>query len=257
MKKLITILFFFTTFTSNAQRSMFGGNNNYVAPAVPPVAPVTNGLILYLDATKSASYGGSGTTWNDISGQSPAGSATLVGNPPFASGSFTFGSNMNASTSKTYTISNQLTLIAWVNPSQAQSAFTGIIFRRTSSDGGGTGIFLSGNNLHYDWDNNHWSWRSTLTVPTNQWSMIVISVKESSFTAYLCNASGIYSESRQGGYNSLTSRGATNFHIGYDPYDLGGRAFRGKMGTAMVYSVGLSTADITSIFNDQKASFGL
>ena len=80
---------------------MFGGQNNYVAPAVPPVAPVTTGLILYLDATKSASYGGLGTTWNDISGQSPAGSATLVGNPPFASGSFTFGSNMNASTSKT------------------------------------------------------------------------------------------------------------------------------------------------------------
>ena len=257
MKNLITLLFLFSAFTSNAQRTMFTGQNNYVAPAVPPVAPVTTGLILYLDATKSASYGGSGTIWNDISGQSPAGSATLVGNPPFASGSFTFGSNMNASTSKTYTISNQLTLIAWVNPSQSQSAFTGVIFRRTSSDSGGTGIFLSGNILHYDWDNQHWSWRSNLTVPTNQWSMIVISVKESSFTAYLCNASGISYESRQGGYSSLTSKGATNFHIGYDPYDAGGRAFRGKMGTAMVYSVGLSTADITSIFNDQKAAFGI
>jgi hypothetical protein len=29
------------------------------------------------------------------------------------------------------------------------------------------------------------------------------------------------------------------------------------MGTAMVYSVGLSTADITTIFNAQKAAFGL
>ena len=256
MKKLFTLLFLFSAFTSHAQRTMFTSQNNYVAPAVPPVAPVTTGLILYLDATKSASYGGLGTTWNDISGQSPAGSATLVGNPPFASGSFTFGSNMNASTSKTYTVSNQLTLIAWVNPSQSQSAFTGVIFHRTSSISGGTGIFLSGNILHYDWDNQHWSWRSNLTVPTNQWSMIVISVKESSFTAYLCNASGISYESRQGGYSSLTSKGATNFHIGYDPYD-SSRAFKGKMGTAMVYSVGLSTADITSIFNDQKASFGI
>ncbi len=257
MKKIFTILFLFSAFVSHAQRTMFTGQNNYVAPAVPPVAPVTTGLILYLDATKSASYGGSGTTWTDISGQSPAGSATLVGNPPFSSDSFTFGDNMNASTSKTYTINNQLTLIAWVNPSQTQSAFTGVIFRRTSFDSGGTGMFLSGNNLHYDWDNQHWGWRSNLTVPTNQWSMIVISVKESSFTAYLCNASGIYSDSRGNGHGSLTSRGATNFHIGYDPFDAGGRAFRGKMGTAMVYSVGLSTAEITSIFNDQKASFGL
>ena len=114
MKKIFTLLFLFSAFIINAQRTMFTGQNNYVAPVAPPVAPVTTGLILYLDATKSASYGGSGTTWNDISGQSPAGSATLIGNPPFASGSFTFGSNMNATTSKTYTINNQLTLIAWV-----------------------------------------------------------------------------------------------------------------------------------------------
>jgi len=221
------------------------------------VTPVTNGLMLYLDATKSASYGGSGSTWNDISGQLPAGSATLVGNPPFASGSFTFGPNMNASTSKTYTIGNQLTLIAWVNPSQPQSTFTGVIFRRTSSDSGGTGIFLSGNILHYDWDNQHWGWRSNITVPNNQWSMIVLSVKETELTAYLCNASGIISDSRGNGHGSLTSKGATNFHIGYDPYDLSNRAFRGKMGTAMVYSVGLSTEDITSIFNSQKAAFGI
>ena len=255
--KYYFILVFVLVYSSNlnAQESFFRGNNNYVAPLAPPVAPVTTGLILYLDATKSASYGGSGTTWNDISGQSPAGSATLVGNPPFASGSFTFGPNMNASTTKTYTVSNQLTLIAWVNPSQTQSTFTGVIFRRTSSDGGGTGIFLSGNNLHYDWDNQHYMWRSGLIVPNDQWSMIVISVKETELTAYLCNASGINSVNRGNGHGSLTSRGATNFHIGLDPYP--GREFRGKMGTAMVYSVGLSTADITSIFNDQKASFGI
>ena len=219
------------------------------------VTPITTGLMLYLDATKSASYGGSGTTWNDISGQLPAGSATLVGNPPFSSGSFTFGDNMNASTSKTYTISNQLTLIAWVNPSQIQSAFTGVIFRRTSSDGGGTGMFISGNNLHYDWDNQDWSWRSDLLVLNDQWSMIVISVKETELTAYLCNASGISSVIRGKGHGSLTSRGATNFHIGLDPYP--GREFKGKMGTAMVYSVGLSTDDITTIFNSQKAAFGI
>ena len=52
MKKLITILFFFSAFISNAQRTMFGGQNNYVVPVVVNQAPplVTNGLILYLDA---------------------------------------------------------------------------------------------------------------------------------------------------------------------------------------------------------------
>ena len=87
--------------------------------------------------------------------------------------------------------------------------------------------------------------------------MIVTSVNDRSVTAYLCNASEINSVSSVRGQVSLTSRGATNFHIGYDPYNPAGRAFKGKMGTAMVYSVSLSSVDISSIFNAQKASFGL
>ena len=226
--------------------------------------PVTTGLILYLDATRSASYGGSGTTWADISGQIPAGSATLVGNPTFGSGStangsgsFTFGSNINALTSKTYTIDNEITYIAWVNPSQTFDG--GVIVRRTDPGfaSGATSLYLYNNNLGYDWDNQNWGWRSNLTVPNDQWSMIVISVNAGSVTAYLCNASGINSVSSGRGHSSLTSKGATNFHIGYDPYNTSGRAFKGKMGTAMVYSTALSSSDIASIFNAQKAAFGL
>ena len=87
--------------------------------------------------------------------------------------------------------------------------------------------------------------------------MIVISVNDRSVTAYLCNASDINSVSSVRGNVSLTSRGATNFHISYDPYDTAGRAFKGKMSVAMVYSVALSSADITSIFNALKSRFGL
>ena len=94
-------------------------------------------------------------------------------------------------------------------------------------------------------------------VPNNQWSMIVISVNAGSVTAYLCNANGINSVSSGRGHGSLSNKPATNFHIGYDPYNVAGRAFKGKMGTAMVYSVALSSTDITAIFNAQKASFGL
>lgn len=60
--------------------------------------------------------------------------------------------------------------------------------------------------------------------------MIVISVNDRSVTAYLCNGSGINSVSSVRGHVSLTSRVATNFHIGYDS---AGRAFKGKMGIVM------------------------
>jgi len=36
MKNLLTLLFLLSAFTSNAQRTMFGRNNNYVAPVGPP-----------------------------------------------------------------------------------------------------------------------------------------------------------------------------------------------------------------------------
>jgi hypothetical protein len=57
MKKLITLLFVFIAFTSNAQRTIFTSQNNYVAPVVTfqPPAIVTSGLIAYLDASDPTS----------------------------------------------------------------------------------------------------------------------------------------------------------------------------------------------------------
>jgi hypothetical protein len=63
----------------------------------------------------------------------------LVGSPVFGSstlangsGSFTFSPNINAITTKTFTIDNEITYIAWVNPSQSFDG--GVIVRRTGSD---------------------------------------------------------------------------------------------------------------------------
>ena len=75
MKKIFPLLFLFSAFTSHAQRTMFGGNNNYVAPVGPP-SLVTAGLVLNLDAGNSSSYAGTGTTWTDLSGRGNNG--TLV-----------------------------------------------------------------------------------------------------------------------------------------------------------------------------------
>jgi hypothetical protein len=44
---------------------------------------VTDGLVLYLDAANQKSYPGTGTTWNDLSGNGNNG--TLVNGPTFNS----------------------------------------------------------------------------------------------------------------------------------------------------------------------------
>ena len=66
MKNLITLLLLLCAFTSNAQRTLFGGNNNYVAPEIPATL-ITTDLLLYLDADNPASYPGTGNTWYDLS----------------------------------------------------------------------------------------------------------------------------------------------------------------------------------------------
>ena len=256
MRKLLTILFLLSAFISNAQRNMFVGQNNYVAPIAPPTF-VTNGLILYLDA---AIYSGSGTTWNDNSSQNNT--ATLVGSPTLYSSpaSFTFGPNKHATTTKSNISLTTATFIAWVNPAQTQGSYTGVIFNRYGNGGStvnATGLDLySNNSVGYHWNDTQasYNWNSNLLVPNNGWSMIAITVSASSATAYLCNSNGITTAINTNAHSTLTG---LNFYIACDPADKANRAFIGKIGKAMIYNTALSQSDITNVFNAQKAIFGL
>ena len=153
---------------------MFSGQNNYLAPVVPPIM-VTNNLILHLDP---ANYSGSGTTWSDLSTQNNM--ATLVGTPTFTSSpaSFTFAANKHATTTKSNISLTTATFIAWVNPSQTQGSYTGVIFNRYGNSGSAayaTGLDLyTSNSVGYHWNDNAstYNWNSGLYVPNNVWSMI-------------------------------------------------------------------------------------
>jgi hypothetical protein len=264
MKKLLFILFLLPTILSNAQEAFFKGNNNYVVPVVPPPPPVviTDGLVLCLDATSPYSYSGAGSTWADISGQSN--NATLVGSPVFSSnpGSFSFSSNKHAITSNNTMNLSAATFIAWVNPSQIQSGWNGIIFSRNGYGGGdirATGIQLCSNNgIGYHWDSYaEQGCNGQLIVPNNEWSMIAVTFTANAATTYLLKSSGITSVvySRP---NPAVS-GIANFYIGCDPYDPSSiaRAFVGKIATSLIYTRALTQTELTTIFDSQKVKFGI
>lgn len=95
MKNVFALLLFFTSVISNAQRTMFGSQNNYVAPMAAP-SLVTSGLVLNLDAGNSSSYSGTGTTWTDLSGNGNHG--TLVNSVTYTAsnqGALVFDGNGN------------------------------------------------------------------------------------------------------------------------------------------------------------------
>jgi hypothetical protein len=258
MKKLFTLVFLLSAFSSYGQRSMFGAQNKYVAPVTATQGTVvTGGLILNLNAS---SYSGSGTSWPDLSPQ--INSATLVGNPLFSTNpaSFTFASNVMATTSQNNIALTTATFIAWVHPSQAQSSYTGVIFSRNPYGGSSvpaTGLDLYTNNsVGYHWADNAatYNWNSNLFVPNNAWSMIAITVSANSAAAYLCNANGTTTAINSNAHGALSG---LNFFIGCDPTDQSIRAFKGKIATAMVYNTALTSQNITDIYNAQKAAFGL
>lgn len=252
-KYFLRLAFVFAcAFHAQAQRAIFGVHNNYVAPVAPPTV-VTNGLILHLDA---ASYSSPSTTWNDLSPQNNT--ATLVGSPTYAANpaSFTFGSNMHATTTNTNVALSTATFVAWVNPSQTQGQYTGVIFSRNSTVPA-TGLDLyTSNSVGYHWADTQatYNWNSNLLVPNNEWSMIAVTVRSNLATAYLCKSSGITSATNAVSHAALSG---LNFFIACDPTDKLTRAFRGKIATAMVYNTELSQSDITSIFEAQKSRFGL
>ena len=219
--------------------------------------PVTATPILYLDATQSASYGGTGATWTDISGQ--LNHATLMGSPLFESGSFTFAADKYALTSQKITTSmSSATFIAWVNPttSRSQDNYAGIIFSRSNKGQASTNMginFYSNNNVGYTWGD--YNWNSTLEVPKGSWSMIAITISSTKAVAYLCNSTGTSSASVDAIHNALSN---LNFFIGNDPiFGTNLRAYNGKIATSMVYSTALTSTQITQIFDYQKAAFGL
>jgi hypothetical protein len=243
------------------------------------INPITSNLLLYLDATQTTSYGGSGTTWTDISGQSGQpnnasltnptfiqGSSTPTNPPTFGSGnsmngagSFTFAYNTYALTSNEISFSSQTaTFIAWINPSQSvnYTNYAAIIFNRNVYTTG-LNLYTNKNSVGYHWHNleSTFSWDSNLQVPNNEWSMIAVSIGPSSATAYLCKKSGITTATNTVSHPVTTGH---KFYIACDPgrFSLD-RTFIGKIATSMVYSSTLTSDNITAIFNAQKAAFGL
>lgn len=218
----------------------------------PPV--VLDGLALYLDAGNPSSYSGTGTTWTDLSGNSRNG--TLTNGVAYSSGDggkLVFdGVNDFVQCSGSLTTTTA-TFIIWLNRNGAQGNYDGIFYSRGTSV---TGLSFLGtsNKLSYTWNNasNTYSWDSGLLIPDLAWCMVAVSVSASSATAYLCQSSGITSNT------NTVSHGSTildDIKIAQD--DFGGRFYNGSVSVAMLYNRALSVEEITQNYNAFKNRYGL
>lgn len=253
MKKIFTILLFLIAFISNAQRTMFGGQNNYVAPVVAARIIITD-LLLYLDAGNASSYPGSGTTWYDLS--------TNVNHGTLATASMA----NTASTPKKFTFNGTSNYVSFVT-SKFNTAYTGktIIAAARLNSSFGTNQYraLSGNTgtrnfnfyiyhngtgyqLHFaDGGNNAFS--NVLTLATNQW-YVFATTQENNTVKFFVN--GVVVSSTSGPLSQYQT--STEEYIGKaDNY------WYGDINSIFIYKKGLSEVEILQNFNAIKSSLGL
>jgi hypothetical protein len=203
---------------------------------------VTSGLVLALDAADRNSYPGSGTTWNDLSGNSNSGS--LVNGPTFSNNSIVFdGVDDYLLMSKQSTFTTELTYCGFVYPTNLTGNRAIFSFRGTLLQVQVNGIvywanITSGNTLF-----------TATGLNLNQWNFISISHNNNQVTAY-------YNSNNLGTVtlvNPLTSYGYNEIAR----FGEGDRQFAGSLGNFLFYNRALTSTEVLQNYNAQKSRFGL
>ena len=270
MKNLLTILLLLLAFTSHAQRTLFGGNNNYVAPVAPP-ALVTTGLVLSLDAGNTSSYAGSGNRWTDLSEKGNHG--TLYNTVTYNSsnqGSLVFNGYENGQGPNPYVLlptttdfdfgSGDFTVEMWIymTPTNEHPNIlsinvdeaTNYAAVRLSAYQGSLGVLHSSTNS---------SWLSGpgsgTSFTLNAWKHIVLSRISGQATLYLDGISKLtYSLPDSLMSNKLNVIGTITPNF----YSPGYFNLSGKIAVTRIYKgKGLTSTEVLTNFNLTKSRFGL
>jgi hypothetical protein len=215
---------------------------------------VTSGLVLALDAADRNSYSGSGTTWNDMSGNNNNG--TLINGPTFSSangGSIIFdgiddyincGNNTILNLNDNYTISIWLKTSTLINQAIIQRYLNGgaypgysIDINRTTT--GTIDIYTGGN----------WYINNGSNINNNTWNHIVFTINLTTATFYKNTNSTSFSV-----VASTTNPNDTLF-IGCLEGNTG--FFSGNIAQTLIYNRALSAQEVLQNYNAQKSRFNL
>ena len=217
---------------------------------------VTDKLVLYVDAANTICYPGTGTTYNDLSGNGNDG--TLVNGVGFstrAGGTFEFdGDNnyMNAGNGETLDIVSGITLEAWVNPNSWDIHYP--IFMR-KLDNYRLGLQGIGDGQVYFRliiDGVIKSAGSTSVVEIGEWAHVVGTYDGAYLTIYI-----------NGAPNGTPLSAPGTIDINGSPLVLGAYStaadypFDGDIANMRVYDKALSQEEITQNFNAYRSRFGV
>jgi hypothetical protein len=224
---------------------------------------VTNGLVLYLDASNTKSYVSGSTTWNDVSRSGNNG--TLVNGPTFNSengGSIVFdGSNdlveiTNSTSLTSFTISMWFKMTGPGSTGGASNTTYNSLFGINSglrrilvATSANTGV-EEGRILVQMGGSNYFSSSSTATV-TNRWNNVVYTWQANTATIYI---NGIAETTQT---NSSVTFPAANLFLGAYSNPVVAYAMKGNISQTSIYNRVLTSSEVLQNFNATKSRFGL
>jgi hypothetical protein len=227
---------------------------------------VKDGLILNLDAAKKDSYAGSGTVWNDISGNGNSGS--LINGPTFSSangGSIVFdGTNDYVGVSNTnLKPTSGITQECWLKVATQVQVFIGLQYGAGSNNSyalwwgeGGTNTWNGGVNI----GGIFYVLSATITWPNNSTWFHFVHTYDGSTQKLYYNGNLIASENRSGtiaydNSNTVTTIGCDFNGSGYNTGIV--VPTNGNIPIAKIYNRGLTSSEIQQNYNAQKSRYGL
>ena len=221
---------------------------------------VTDGLVLALDAANVKSYPGSGTTWNDLSGNGNNG--TLVNGPTFDSGnngSIVFDGvddYVNTNNNYNFTATSSFTVSCWVLQKSAQWAGgngPGYVGKsRASTHSWELGV-LDGGDLNWEVRGGGSRVQARGSTPINKYFNAVGVYDNGSIALYIDSiliSTETYNTS-DGDFNADRS-----VQIGRRAND-GSRVLDGKISNVQIYNRALTSEEVLQNYNATKSRYGL
>ena len=220
---------------------------------------VTDGLVLYYDAGKTASYPGTGTTWTDLVSNTTATIQTGASYSSNNGGEIVFNyesdSYVNLASGTSFTVSGA-TFIVWLRLDDLdQASYTGLFFARGSTVEG-LNLYGSTERVGYHWNSaaSSYDFNSGLAIPSQEMCMVAASVQTNFADLYLCRSSGTTSARNTTNHPSVT---ISNIEIGRDTGGFGNRYLDGSIPIVQLYNRALSSTEINQNFQAFKERFGL
>ena len=233
-----------------AQNKIFQSQNRAFngASQTAPSYGITDGLILNLDAGETASYSGTGTIWNDISGNNNNG--TLNGAVFTTTNGVSYFNFSNTYVNTSITKSNTMTFSVWARTSSNPE---GMLFNTGNTGvGGGPNLFFYQSGLHWNtWDSGSNSFGVLEPIDANWHNYTVVNDATS-------NKATLYIDGVLVG-NQVTYKSSTyttNLYIG--AAGLGdGYFWNGDIAIFQAYNRALNSSEILQNYNAIKGRYGL